>query len=165
MWKLLSLSCLVACGGTDGTTFDAGPPPISDGAIAPVIAAGTWKYTMYTTSMDTCGARVEGNDRITIDTTTATSFRVVWPGSAPITSACSVSATKVFTCTTPTAVVDRRPTYDAVISLDVELAGNLTTTTLATGKQRISIGCTGTECAAANAAPCSVAATIGITRL
>jgi hypothetical protein len=75
-----------------------------------------------------------------------------------------VSATKAFTCTTPTATIDRRPTYDAVITLNVELVGNITTTTLATGKQRITLGCTGTECTEANGTPCTVAATVTITK-
>lgn len=164
MWKLLLVSCVLGCGGNDGMSVepDGGISPTTDAAAAPALGAGTWQYTMYAKSADTCGSRVEGDDWITIDMTTATSFRVIWPGSVPIASACSVGANKAFTCTTPTATIDRRPTYDAVITLDVELAGNITTTTLATGKQRISVGCTGSECAAANGTPCSVAATITI---
>ena len=86
-------------------------------------------------------------------------------GLGAVASACSVGANKAFTCTTPTATIDRRPTYDALVTLDVDLAGNITTTTLATGKQRVSVGCTGSECDAANATPCSVAATITITKV
>lgn len=167
MWKLLLVSCVLGCSGNDGMPAepDAGMSPTIDAAAAPALGAGTWQYTMYAKSADTCGNRVEGNDRITIDMTTATSFRVTWPGSVPIASACSVGANKAFTCTTPTATIDRRPTYDALITLDVELAGNITTTTLATGNQRISVGCTGSECVEANASPCSVAATITIMKV
>jgi hypothetical protein len=167
MWKVLLLFIL-GCGASDdgGMTAepDAGVPPPADAALPGVVSAGTWRYSTYTKTSDTCGDRVEGNDALTIDNVTPTSFRITWPGTPLIQSACVVNASKLFACTTPTTTVDQAPVYNAIIKLDVELSGRITTTTLATGMQRLTIACTGTQCAQANGTPCSVAANITITK-
>ena len=169
MKKLLVIA-LVGCspgsGDDDPLTPDAGPRDGAVDAPAPgVLSPGSWQYVTYTKTADTCGNRVEGNDALTIDMVTATSFRIVWPGSIPLTSACIVNTTKYFTCGKATATVDQAPVYDAVITLTAELSGHITTTTLANGMQRIAVACTGTQCANVNATPCSVSADIVIKKV
>src|SRR5687767_7892786 len=85
MWKVL-LVFILGCGASDDARSvsaepDAGvAPPPADAALPGVVSAGTWKYSTYTKTSDTCGNRVEGNDALTIDNVTPTSFRVTWPG-------------------------------------------------------------------------------------
>lgn len=165
MKKLLVVALMIGCAADDGVplTPDAGPPDAPVDVPTPgVLSPGTWQYVTYTKTADTCGNRVEGNDSITIDMVTATSFRVVWPGSIPLSSACVVNATKYFTCGAATATADQAPVYDAIVMLTAELSGHITTTTLATGMQRLAVACTGTQCADVHATPCSVSADIVI---
>ena len=169
MLKRCALLLLVGCsaGSDDSTTPDAGmnrtdASAPADAAPPGVVSPGTWSYVTYTKTADTCGSRVEGNDAIPIDMVTATSFRIKWPGSTPLYSPCIVNASNYYACTKATATADQAPVYDAIVMLSAELSGRITTTTLATGMQRLTVGCTGTQCAEVNATPCSVSANIVI---
>jgi len=170
MSKVCVLLLLVGCSaGSDDDSSnqpDAGAgvdaPRLVDAPVPGVLMPGTWVYVTYTRTADTCGSTVDGNDSITIDMVTATSFRVVWPSSIPLTSTCTVNTSKYFACGAATASADQAPVYDAIVTVGAELSGHITTSTLATGTQRINVGCTGTQCAEVHATPCSVSADIVI---
>ena len=165
MQRLCPLLLLAGCSaGPDASasTPDAGVNAPLDAATQGVLSAGMWQYVTYTKTADSCGNRVEGNDRITIDMVTATGFRIVWPGSIPLSSACLANASGYYSCTKATATANQAPVYDAVITISAELSGHITTTTLATGMQRLTVGCTGTQCVEVNATPCGVSADVVI---
>jgi hypothetical protein len=143
--------------------IDAATP--IDAPAPAALSPGTWTYVSYTRTADTCGNQVEGDDQFAIDMATATSFRIVWPGSAHVTSSCVVNVSNYFACTTQPVTLDQAPVYDAIVTLNAEMSGHITTTTLATGKQRIIIGCTGTQCADVHAIPCSVSADVVVKKV
>ncbi len=145
--------------GTTQPPVDAPGPGLADAPAPGVVNAGSWFYSSYTKLGDTCGNQVDGDGGFTIDMVTSSSFRINWPTSPPLSASCVTNVSKFYECTMPTAVVDQAPVYDAVVTIDLALEGHITTPNLATGTQRITLGCTGTECSEV-VTPCSVTADV-----
>lgn len=60
---------------------------------------------------------------------------------------------------------DLGPGTDAVMTARLEIAGHITTRTLASGSQSIVITCSGSECNTLDPGPCTVTATIALEKL
>jgi hypothetical protein len=138
---------------------DAPGPGLPDAPAPGVVNAGSWLYSSYTKIADTCGNQVDGDGGFTIDMVTSSSFRINWPTSPPMSASCVTNVSKFYACTVPTAVVDQAPVFDAVVTIDLTLDGHISTPNLATGRQRVTLGCTGTECSQV-VTPCSVTADV-----
>ena len=155
---------LVACntqGSGPGDDDDDDEVPKVDGSMPndPVQPkAGGWHYAETTPISSTCPANTPtgANGNFVIDQVTAASFHVVPnDGTAPFT--CTLSGGQFDCPDRAAATEDYRPQVDAVLTAHATADGTLTSTTRATGRQRATVSCAGTQCDALgpNTFPCS----------
>lgn len=153
----LAVAALFGAGCDDGGGGDTS----IDAAAADGLTPGAWIYAAYTPTQDSCGSAVDGDGGFTLEVI-ADGFRIVRSGSNPASTCLTTGAD--FTCTTPDQVRDLRPSNDAVLTARLSLSGRITTSTLMTGTQGITISCAGTGCANVPGSSCTVTANVTLAK-
>jgi len=127
-----------------------------ESAVTILPLAGTWTYGELAPISNNCNiSGVQGESGpFTVDTVTASSFRVVPnDGTAPFT--CTSSANSAFACPNRASLfIDLRPTTDAQITVHVTVTGVFSDTSHALGKQDAAVSCVGTQCSLGGTMPC-----------
>ena len=153
----LAVAALFGAGCDDGGGGDTS----IDAAAADGLTPGAWTYAAYTPTQDSCGNAVDGDGAFTLEVT-ADGFRMVRSGNNPASTCVTTGAD--FTCTTPDQVRDLRPSNDAVLTARLSLSGRITTSTLMTGTQGITISCAGSGCANVPGSSCTVTANVTLAK-
>ena len=156
--RLILCLALIACSSNNNDPGDDAPEPdasTSSGSVTP--QAGGWFYDEVTPVSSTCPANISnGTGAFAIDNASSTSFRVV-PGDGTQPFTCTLSG-KAFDCPNRAAATeDYRPGFDAVVTVNAIANGTFSTSTHATGRQKATVTCTGTQCNATGASfPCTI---------
>ena len=143
---LVTLALFAAC--TDDDKPGDGMDPGSDsGPNDFVPQAGGWHYDETTPISSTCPANTPAGEHgnFAIDQVTSGGFRIVpADGTAPFPCTLADSA---FDCPDRAAFTeDYRPAVDAVLSAHATAEGNFASARRASGRQHLTLTCTGSQC-------------------
>jgi hypothetical protein len=126
----------------------------SDITVLP--SGGTWTYDTLTPVSTTCsvsGITQGESGPFTMDTVTASSFRIVPQDGLPAFT-CSYS-NAVFSCPNrATATIDLRPFIDVAVTVRITATGVMSDSHHARGKQDASVTCVGSQCSLLGTMPC-----------
>ena len=127
-----------------------------ESAVTIVPLAGTWTLSQIAPLSTTCNTSAVhgGSGSFTIDTVTASSFRIVpSAGTAPFT--CTISASSAFNCPSRAPISkDLRPSTDAQLTLHFTATGVFSDSSHALGKQDAAVSCVGSQCDQVGPMPC-----------
>lgn len=133
--------------------------------ISPV--AGSWDYTEISSVSGTCNAKFKQfeDGAFTIDTVTATSFRIVpRNGTPPFT--CNTNTAGGFTCPNrATLSLSFRPLVDISLTMRATATGLFAHNRQATGKQDLVITCSGSACPLVGPSPCGYVVNFNVRKL
>ena len=158
--RLVLCLALIACSSNnDPNGGDDAPAEVdasmTGGSVTPLV--GAWFYDEVTPVSSTCPASISnGTGSFAIDIASSTMFRIVpGDGTAPFT--CTLSG-KAFDCPNRAAATeDYRPAVDAVVTVNAIANGTFSSSTQASGRQKATVTCTGTQCSATGASfPCTI---------